>query len=319
MHMPLAVSVPRAKDELTFAHAMMDQSDLDSILSAPPISPQREMAAYEALWMSDTASFKTIAETFSKNPGSTPAQLVPDVIIDETLVELKAHFAKADVTDFGVRVHGAFDYPSKLRDARHPLEFFYFQGWWDLAESQKSVAVVGTRDPSREGVARARRLVKLLVAEKYTVYSGLAKGIDTIAHTTTLEEGGNTVAVIGTPITEYYPRENRELQQRLSKEQLVISQVPILRYSRQTYKGNRLFFPERNATMSAFSQATIIVEAGETSGTLTQARAALSQGRKLFILDNCFKNPNLTWPAKYEGLGAVRVRDFDDILHALAT
>ena len=60
----------------------------------------------------------------------------------------------------------------------------------------------------------------------------------------------------------------------------------------QTYRGNRLFFPERNVVMSALTEATIIVEAGETSGTLIQARAALKQGRKLFILDSCFRNPH---------------------------
>lgn len=69
--------------------------------------------------------------------------------------------------------------------------------------------------------------------------------------------------------------------------------------------------------MSALSQATIIVEAGETSGTLIQARAALKQGRKLFILESNFHNPSLTWPHRYEKLGAIRVREFEDILKHL--
>ena len=317
-HMKPSENLEHQTGDLFLAHGVSDPiSDFDTVLAEQPISPWREMAAYEALWQSDNASFKTIAEIFEKHPGATPSQLVSQEATEDILAELRPHFSKAEITEFGVRIHGALDYPKKLRDAIHPLAFFYFQGWWDLAESRKSVAVVGTREPSREGAARAKRLVKLLVAECYTIYSGLARGIDTVAHTTTLEEGGNTVAVIGTPITEYYPRENKEMQRLLAREQLVISQVPILRYARQTYKGNRFFFPERNATMSAFSQATIIVEAGETSGTLTQARAALNQGRKLFILDNCFQNPNLTWPAKYEAQGAIRVRDFDDIIQAL--
>ena len=80
---------------------------------------------------------------------------------------------------------------------------------------------------------------------------------------------------------------------------------------------NRLFFPERNITMSALTQATVIVEAGETSGTLIQARAAFKQGRKLFILDSNFQNPKLTWPRRFEEQGAIRVRDFDDILSNL--
>ena len=71
--------------------------------------------------------------------------------------------------------------------------------------------------------------------------------------------------------------------------------------------------------MSALTSATIIVEAGETSGTLTQARAALAQKRKLFILDNCFRNPNLTWPRRFEKEGAIRVREIDDIKENLGS
>jgi DNA processing protein len=119
------------------------------------------------------------------------------------------------------------------------------------------------------------------------------------------------------PITEYYPKENKDLQDFIAKNFLLVSQVPIVRYYQQNFKSNRIFFPERNATMSAISQATVIVEAGETSGSLTQARAALHQGRKLFILDSCFQNPGLTWPKRFEKQGAIRGSDYDDIKNAL--
>ncbi|MFY2843668.1 DNA-processing protein DprA [Achromobacter ruhlandii] len=287
------------------------------LFSASPIEPIREMGAYEALWEGERASFKTLAETFEQNRGSVPSELVPDTLIDETIPRILQHFDRSNIGDVNVCVHGTVDYPEKLRDAVHPIEFFYYQGLFDLAFTRKSVAVVGTRNPSPEGVRRARKLVKLLVQHDFTIFSGLAQGVDTIAHTTALDSGGRTVAVIGTPITEVYPRENRDLQRHLANDHLVISQVPILRYANQTYKGNRLFFPERNATMSALADATVIVEAGETSGTLTQARAALKQGRKLFILDSCFNNPSLTWPSRFESMGGVRIRDFDDILLSL--
>lgn len=291
--------------------------DHNILLSAPPIEPLREMAAYEALWESETASFKTIAETFEQYPDATPSQLVPAETIDATVPEVIRHLAAANIHEYSVCINGTADYPAKLRDARYPLEFFYCQGWRDLAFSRRSVAVVGTRSPSAEGIRRARKLVKLLVEHDCTIFSGLAAGIDTVAHTTAMECGGRTVAVIGTPITESYPKENKDLQQRIASDFLVVSQVPILRYSKQTFRGNRLFFPERNATMSALTDATVIVEAGETSGTLTQARAALHQGRKLFILDSCFQNPALTWPARLAEKGAIRVRDFEDILSNL--
>ena len=158
-----------------------------------------------------------------------------------------------------------------------------------------------------------RKLVKLLVKDGYTITSGLAKGIDTAAHKTALQAGGRTMAVIGTPLSENYPKENKKLQEFLSKNFLVISQVPFVRYSKQTPMYNKLFFPERNKLMSAITEATVIIEASETSGTLVQARAALEQGRKLFILESCFQNPNITWPSTFEKKGAIRVREYDDI------
>jgi len=214
-------------------------------------------------------------------------------------------------------LHGAEDYPDRLRDAAHPVELLYYRGWWDLIDSPKRIAIVGSRSVSDDGLRRTRKLVKLLVQDGYTIVSGLAKGVDTAAHTTAIDNGGSTIAVIGTPITEYYPPENRALQDLIAEKFLLVSQVPIWRYSTQDYRSNRLFFPERNATMSALAQATVIVEASDTSGTLAQARAALQQGRKLFILDNCFRNPKLTWPAKFQSQGAIRVTGIDDIRAAL--
>jgi DNA processing protein len=181
------------------------------------------------------------------------------------------------------------------------------------------VAIVGTRKPTEEGIRRASRLAHHFVRNGFTVVSGLASGIDTVAHTTAIKAKGHTIAVLGTPITSNYPKENASLQKQIADEHLVISQVPIVRYSQQTWHGNRLFFPERNVTMSALTEATIIVEAGNTSGTLIQARHALKQGRKLFILDSCFRNAELTWPQKFVEQGAVRVSEFEDIEQSLAS
>ncbi|MCY4263470.1 MAG: DNA-processing protein DprA, partial [Gammaproteobacteria bacterium] len=200
----------------------------------------------------------------------------------------------------------------KLRGAAHTLELLYFQGWWDLVHSP-SVAVVGTRKPSIKGIVRARNLTRNLVEDGFTVVSGLAAGIDRVAHETAIEKGGKTLAVIGTPLSKVYPKQHAELQRYIAKHFLLISQVPLRRYESQDYRRNRLFFPERNITMSALTSATVIVEASETSGTLIQARAALKQGRKLFILDNCFRDTRLSWPKKFEDKGAIRVREYDDI------
>jgi DNA processing protein len=270
------------------------------------------MGAYEALWDEPDSSFKSIAERIQAHPGAVPSDFVPEAKARDYALRVLRHFRSRGVEAFGVRVHGAGEYPRKLRDAAHPVELLYFLGWWDLVET-RCVAVVGARRPSREGLARARRLVKHLVADEFTIVSGLATGIDTAAHRTAIESSGRTIAVIGTPISEVYPRENKILQDRIARAFLVVSQVPVCRYMRQGPPQNRLFFPERNITMSALTEGTIIVEAGETSGTLIQARAALQQGRKLFILENCFQTKGLTWPARFAERGAIRVSDYEDI------
>jgi DNA processing protein len=279
-----------------------------------PISPWLEMGAYEALWSDFGTWFKSLAEKFEANPGALPSDFVTDRdhAYDFSKRALSL-FEKGGVTRFGVRVNGAGDYPARLRDAEYPLEVLYYQGWWDLIGT-RSVAIVGTRKPSEDGVKRARKLAKALSRDGFTIISGLAEGIDTVAHTTALEQGTATIAVIGTPLSKFYPKQNRCLQEIIAREHLLISQVPVCRYTEQHYKLNSRFFPERNITMSALSEATIIVEAGETSGTLTQARAAIKQGRKLFILDSCFNVPGLKWPNTYLQRGAIRVKDYEEIL-----
>jgi DNA processing protein len=286
----------------------------DSILSYKPVDARMEIGAYEHLWQQDNTTTKRLADLFNANPNRLPSELVDEEIAEQAATEVIKQLALRGINNFGVRIHGTADYPVWLRDAIEPIELLYFIGNWELAESPRRVAVVGTRNVSPEGVARTRRLVRDLVKNDFTVVSGLAQGVDTIAHKTAIEAGGKTIAVIGTPISEVYPRENAELQQQIADEYLLVSQVPVLRYGAQSTCWNRLFFPERNKTMSALSQATIIVEAGETSGTLVQARAALKQKRKLFVLENNFLNPNITWPHHYEKLGAKRVSAIEDIL-----
>lgn len=282
------------------------------------VSPFLEMGSYEALWCeTPKATFKTIAERFSNNPGAMPS----DFFTDEKKAvkyaeEVLSVIRESKAEPFGVRIAHTYDYPRQLRAAKYPVEFLYFRGQWDLVHT-KSIAVVGTRHPSEEGIRRTQKLVRELVKQGFTIVSGLAEGIDTAAHTTALKEGGRTIAVIGTPIHEVYPKQNRELQEKIAREHLLISQVPVQLYKRQDYRLNRLFFPERNITMSALTLGTIIVEAGETSGTLIQAKAAFEQKRKLFILDNCFQNGSLTWPRKFEAKGAIRVVQMEDILSHL--
>jgi len=283
---------------------------------ARAISPFEEMGAYEALWAENSVTFKTLAKQFAENPGSVPSNFVSKEKARAYANLVRDRFAQTEVGRFGVRVNRAAEYPHKLRDATHPVELLYYAGRWDLVWS-RSVAVVGSRKPTEDGLAQTKKLVSSLVNNNFTIVSGLAAGIDTIAHEAAIEQGGRTIAVLGTPLSKSYPKENATLQRFISENFLVISQVPVKHYEQQDYRKNRFFFPERNATMSALTEASVIVEAGETSGALIQARAALSQGRRLFILDNCFIK-GLEWPAKFTAKGAIRVRDYDDISRCLS-
>lgn len=289
-------------------------SDAGPALS--PISPRTELGAYEALWLEKGATFKTLAEKFAGDPEALPSDFVAAQAADQCAAEVLKKLKQAGVHQFGVRINHAGDYPLKLRDARHPVELLYYRGGWEITET-RCMAVVGSREASEDGIRRAARLARELVERGFTVVSGLAKGVDSAAHRAAIARGGRTIAVVGTPLGVGYPKENLELQEEIAREHLLISQVPVLRYGRQAPPQNRLFFPERNITMSALTEGTIIVEAGETSGTLTQARAAIHQGRKLFILDSCFQRSDITWPARYEAEGAVRVRTPEDIWSAL--
>lgn len=291
---------------------LIAQAAADDDFESRAVMPARELGAYEALWAREGTSFKALADTFREHPRSIPSDFVSQREAEQYSRRALAAIHEAGIRHFGIRVHGAGEYPPKLRDAQHPVELLYFQGNWDITNS-RCVAIVGTRHPTEEGMRRAAKLARSFVQDNFTVVSGLAQGIDTVAHTTAIEAKGRTVAVLGTPITSCYPPGNKDLQRLIADEFLVISQVPIVRYSRQGPKGNRFFFPERNVTMSALTEATVIVEAGNTSGTLIQARHAIQQSRKLFILDSCFRNPELTWPAKYLERGAIRVSEFDEI------
>ncbi len=288
---------------------------MNSICQFKAISPLEELLAYEILWDYPNTTSRSISKKLHNSPQCLASTLVDAREIEKYEKQLLPVIS--NLPHFGVRIYGDGEFPGRLNDARYALKILYYQGDWGITYLP-SVAVVGTRLPSPEGIRRTKYLVNRLVEDKLVIVSGLARGIDTIAHSAAIEKGGATIAVIGTPLNCCYPPENQNLQNKIAHEHLLISQVPFSRYAKQTYRENRYFFPERNVTMSALTSATIIVEAGETSGSLIQARAALEQGRKLFILDNNFQNSSLSWPKKFEAKGAIRVKNYDDILKHLS-
>ncbi|HZS21655.1 MAG TPA: DNA-processing protein DprA, partial [Pseudonocardiaceae bacterium] len=165
---------------------------------------------------------------------------------------------------------------------------------------------------SADGISRAGQIARLLAGEDVTVVSGLARGIDTAAHTAALEAGGRTIAVIGTGINRYYPAENRALADQITKQGAVVSQFwpdsPPTTYT----------FPRRNITMSGIAQGTVVIEASSTSGAKMQARLALEHGKKVFLIRSLTEHQQ--WARTYvEKRGAVQVDDVTEVVAALAS
>lgn len=183
-------------------------------------------------------------------------------------------------------------------EARNAPGRLYLSGDVSLLSRGPRVAIVGSRDASVEGLRRARVLAHALAERGIIVVSGLAKGVDRAAHEAAMDTGGRTIAVIGTPLDTTYPTEHADLQARLMAQHLVISQFAP---GAATMPKN---FPMRNRTMALLTDATVIVEAGEKSGTLHQGWEALRLGRLLFLLDSVARNENLSWPKEMIRYGA---------------
>jgi DNA processing protein len=190
-------------------------------------------------------------------------------------------------------------YPSNLRTVYDRPPALFVRG--DLApDDGRSVAVVGARQASDLGLERSARIATGLVSAGYVVVSGLAMGIDAAAHQATLDAGGRTVAVIGSGVLRYAPKRNRELQDRIAAEHAVISQFW------PEDEARPWTFPMRNAVMSGFARATVVVEATNTSGARMQARLALEHGRPVFLLRSLLE---WEWAAAYQDYPAVYVID----------
>ena len=179
----------------------------------------------------------------------------------------------------GVRVVTVLDhdYPDNLRGVHDRPALIFVLGSLEPADA-RSVAVIGARDASPAGIAAAEGVAANLIAAQYTVISGLARGIDTAAHRAAIAHGGRTLAVIGNGVARCYPPESSQLQALIATHGAVVSQFwPDTPPSRRN-------FPRRNAVMSGLALATVIVEAGPTSGARTQARLALAHGRPVLMM-----------------------------------
>lgn len=191
-------------------------------------------------------------------------------------------------------------------------QVLFVSGRPEMIRTKARVAIVGSRDASQEGLVIAGALAGQLVERGVQVVSGLARGIDTAAHHGAIAAGGFTIAVLGTPLDEYAIKSNKSLQDLISADHLAISQFPV---GSRVYPGN---FPTRNRTMALVCHASIIVEAGDGSGTLSQGWEALRLGRPLFLGEKVLQSSTLKWPKKMMDHGAMPLpEDLDELCATL--
>lgn len=202
------------------------------------------------------------------------------------------------------------DYPARLKEISSRPPVIYFKG--ELRPSdERSVAVVGTRNPTTYGREAAARLTADLAQRDITIISGLALGIDGVAHRTALDNGGRTIAVVATGLDIVYPKEHTGLCERIQEQGAVISEVPL------GVRPDRRAFPRRNRLISGVSLGTLVVEAGETSGALWTAKHALEQDREVFCVPGSIFSPASKGTNHWIQQGAKLVYGYDDILEEL--
>lgn len=173
------------------------------------------------------------------------------------------------------------DYPALLLEIPNPPPLLYYRGIVEPEENRgikPSIAIVGTRYPSEYGRRWTRKIASILTEQGFTIVSGLAAGIDAEAHRACLDVGGRTVAVFGTGVDLVYPKENRNLGERILSQGLVISE-----YAAGT-KPNAKHFPQRNRIVAGLSRAVLVMEAPQKSGALITANIANEFGRDVYVL-----------------------------------
>jgi DNA processing protein len=203
-------------------------------------------------------------------------------------------------------------YPKILKEIHDPPMVLYVRGEFK-PEDDFSLAVVGTRRPTSYGMQVATDLTHKLSCAGLTIVSGLARGIDTIAHKTVLQAGGRTIAVVGSGIDKQniYPPSNRQLAEIIAQKGTVISEYP---FGTQAMPYH---FPARNRIISGLSLGTLIIEAAEKSGTFLTANHALEQNRQVFAVPGPIYSPNSVGPNSLIKIGAKLVNKIEDILEEL--
>ncbi len=202
------------------------------------------------------------------------------------------------------------EYPSRLKEIPDPPKTLYLRGNLDLLKS-KAVSIVGSRRSTDYGKWSARKLAERMVQNNVTVISGMALGIDSYAHRAALDEGGDTIAILGNGVDICYPKSNSGLYKDILKKGLIVSEMEDGEMPR------KYSFPLRNRIISGLGQVTVIVEAGLKSGSLITADRAGDQGRTVFAVPGNINRNTSFGCNKLIADGANIMISFDDVLREM--
>lgn len=221
--------------------------------------------------------------------------------------ELEARLKLYEDKGIGWMTVGDPDYPELLKETAQPPWILYYRGHFALTK-EPCIAVVGTRTPTAYGKTAAEGLSRALSECRFTIVSGLARGIDSAAHGGGLKGPGKTVAVLGCAIDEVYPPENRRLYEQIAQEGLILSEYPI------GTKGHPGLFPQRNRIIAGLSLGVLVVEAALRSGSLITADQALEESRDVFAVPGPISSPKSQGALSLLKQGAKLVTSAEDIV-----
>ncbi|MBI2287858.1 MAG: DNA-protecting protein DprA [Chloroflexi bacterium] len=225
-------------------------------------------------------------------------------------ISLEAEMEKLEQYGVTVLTWHDPDYPSRLKEIYDYPPLLYIRGSL-LPEDEWCLAVVGTRRATVYGRQVTEEIVTDLARNKITIASGLAKGIDSVAHRSALEAGGRSIAVFACGLDTVYPAENAELARRIMQQGALVSEYPLGTRPRAEN------FPRRNRILSGLSLGVLVTEAGETSGAMITAQMALEQNREVFAIPGSILSPASSGTNHLIQQGAKLVRDYSDILEEL--
>jgi DNA processing protein len=295
-----------------FAMTAQDRHEHAAILALTEASPVPWYQVADILEQAGSALAVSSGEhSLDDEPQAIIARQLAERVTDEMIERWEQTIEATLAATPDARLITVLDeeYPHNLRRVYNRPPFLFIRGTLS-EEDSRSVAIVGTREASPAGQALAREMAAALAERGVTVISGMAAGIDTQAHTASLDAGGRTIAVMGTGIDRIYPAGNASLAERIVERGALLSQF----WPGAPPRGSN--FPLRNVVTSGVAIGTIVIEASSTSGAKMQARLALEHGKRLFLVESLVLQEE--WAQRYSSRrGASVVSSVEDVVAAL--